>query len=132
MSRIPTRNGRLLRWRGKLGVLLLTVVRGLLEVRPSDGDLDTCVYCGGRVREGWAPQHAADCPSLTKLFPVTLRDLWPYGPSSCMTCETQFWPGDHYTLRLTDNEVSEVVCLGCAAHDSLADAMERYEGEGGS
>ena len=108
----------------------------MLDVRQSDGDFDTCVFCRARGCESGEARHAADCPSLTKLFPVTLRDLWPYGPTSCMSCETPFWPGDHYTHRpaggdgVAFTDVFEVVCLGCAAHDALADAMERYEGEG--
>lgn len=136
MSRVPTRNGRLLRWRGKLGVCLLAVVRRLLDVHPSDGDFDTCVYCRARGCESGEVRHAADCPTLTLLFPVTLCDLWPDGPSLCMSCGSAFWPGDHYTHRPAAEDalafgalaplvgecvedVFEVVCLGCAAHDAL-------------
>lgn len=105
------------RFRAKLAVRLLAVARELLQVKPSDGDFDTCVYCKTPGCESEDATHARDCPAVTGVFPVTLRDLWPYGPAICDRCSSGLWPGDSYSyITLEDGPVPivEVACTGCA------------------
>ena len=62
---------------------------------------------------------ASNTPS--ELHTVTEQDLGIRGPNDpyahgmiCMDCETPFALGDTYTLRQAEDDIYEVVCLGCA------------------
>jgi hypothetical protein len=80
-----------------------------------------CVFCGAECVAGeW--YHAAECPSVTGLFPVREGDLKPYG-MVCCECEGPFVVGDFYVHRTIDPgseqeglagaAVVDVVCIGC-------------------
>lgn len=112
--------------RAVLALALLRAARALLDVQPVNGDFDTCTYCGATGCEDGSAVHKAECPSLTGVFPIALRDIWPDGPTRCGHCDTTLWPGDHYVLLpLEDGEhcdVFEVVCVGCKAQVELLTA----------
>lgn len=97
-----------------------------------------CIYCEADCYED-EPEHAADCPSTTGVYPVRLEDLGPPCPHcgeptlgfGCVDCGAQLQPGDHYMHRiLTEGDsslpdmegasLSEVICVGCAAKEALA------------
>lgn len=89
-----------------------------------------CIYCNADCYES-EPEHAADCPSVTDVFPFTEKDTLcrcgrPLPDDQrmvCMDCKATFEPGDHYTHRWVgeadmgfgSHPVGEVICLGCAA-----------------
>lgn len=109
--------------RGRTGAGLLELARWVLKIEPSDSDFDTCVECGvSGCLEGTA-EHRPDCPSVTGVHPVRLKDLWPGGPMACLRCGDTLWPGDSYTLIIVGQAevmgnvvpMGEVACLGCAA-----------------
>lgn len=79
-----------------------------------------CVYCMADCSEG-DPEHAADCPSTTGLFPVTGADLGIRGPDdpyahgmTCMDCGAEFKVGDFYAQRQVESHLFEIVCVGCS------------------
>lgn len=96
-----------------------------------------CVYCEADCYVD-EPEHAVDCPSSTRVFPVREKDLMPcvncghhlHG-MRCMDCEAELSVGDHYMHREVDHgdpllpgiecaPVFEVICVGCAAKEHLA------------
>ena len=87
------------------------------------GWFDQCVYCGAPGCADDTAEHALDCPSCTGIFPVE-HDMLGYG-ARCGSCGHEFDQSENYMLRElahdTDDHplVWEVVCVGCAAHDSL-------------
>lgn len=93
-----------------------------------------CVYCGADCYVVWYKdgppdyrdpdevEHEAECPAVTGLFPVTMRDLGMRGPHDpyahgmrCMDCGSEFQLGDFYAHRPSGEmpEVMETVCVGC-------------------
>jgi hypothetical protein len=87
-----------------------------------------CVFCGADCYED-EPEHAADCPSSTGVYPFTEKDMTcPYCKRPleerhrmlCSECEAPFEIGDHYTHRQIDDDVYEPICLGCAAKEATA------------
>lgn len=79
-----------------------------------------CVWCNADCFDD-EPEHARDCPQVTSLYPVTEQSLGMRGPDdpyahgmTCMDCETPFKLGDTYTHRQIEDDVFEVVCLGCS------------------
>ena len=96
-----------------------------------------CVYCQA---DCWVdePEHAADCPSNTGIWPVRERDgaLCPHCgkdtllPIHCIDCGAELNVGDHYAMRDSETGeqvvkpdaggIGEVICLGCAARLGLA------------
>lgn len=95
-------------------------------------DFRWCVFCKADCHAD-TPEHAADCPSVTDVWPVTEQLLGIRGPNDpyahgmrCMGCGDEFKLGDHYTRRVVEDgdallpgvegaAVYEVICLGCAA-----------------
>lgn len=103
-----------------------------------------CVHCAADCYAD-EPEHAADCPSSTGIYPFTEKDMeCPYCKRElgeehrmvCGECEQPFQVGDHYTHRWLDEEtpagsppraaqgmadapIGEVICLGCAAKEEL-------------
>lgn len=88
-----------------------------------------CVHCKA---DCWVddPEHAADCPSVTGLWPVREQELQPCRKCGtpahgmcCMDCGAELKLGDFYVLRDADTggiaserpHVGEVVCVGCGA-----------------
>lgn len=58
---------------------------------------------------------------VPEIMVVTERDLGIRGPNDpyahgmvCMDCGTPFAVGDSYAHRQTEDDVFEVVCIGCA------------------
>lgn len=58
---------------------------------------------------------------VPEIMVVTERDLGIRGPNDpyahgmvCMDCGTSFAVGDSYAHRQTEDDVFEVVCVGCA------------------
>lgn len=112
--------------RARLATWMLQRVWSLLDVEPKDHlDFDTCTFCGAEVgMEGDGPEeHQPGCEMLTGLHTVTLRDLWPGGPSCCDGCGTTLWPGETEAhIPIGDAEgipILEVACVGCAAHAAV-------------
>lgn len=84
-------------------------------------DFDICIYCGADGCEYGTAVHADDCPSETGVFPITVEDSKCFacgaatGSMHCMDCNAELKLGDHYTHRWIEDDVGEIVCLGCAA-----------------
>lgn len=121
------------RLRAKIAVRVLDVAQALLGgVKPHNGDFDTCVYCEATGCESGDADHAEDCPIVTGIFPVTLRDMWPNGPAQCSTCHTLLWPGDTYSTipqePIGGIPVGLVACTGCAILGQLETAPPEEEG----
>lgn len=69
-----------------------------------------CIYCSADCFED-EPKHGPGCPTITGLYPTTNQDLeWGV---TCMDCNTEFKDGDFYAIREIDENVHEVVCIGC-------------------
>jgi hypothetical protein len=97
-----------------------------------------CVFCGADCHAD-EPDHAAECPSTTGVFPVREEDFGPkcvhcgkgaFGPMHCMDCGSELGLGDHYMHREIDPgdpllggaagaSISEIICVGCAAKEAL-------------
>lgn len=90
-----------------------------------------CHYCRADTTDEDA-EHAPDCPTVTRLFPVEERDvLCPgckrtYIGMRCTSCRDEFKVGDTYTLQkfmdgdgtsMADAPGYNVVCMSCAALD---------------
>lgn len=78
-----------------------------------------CVYCEADCYAD-EPEHDAECPSNTGLYPVTTETLGMRGPDDpyafgarCMDCGVEFKLGDTYTHREVADDVREMVCVGC-------------------
>lgn len=101
--------------------------------------MNPCIYCGTEWPYPNEIVHAADCPSITGLYPVLDRDLgqkvecvecghvnrWPPG-FCCTGCGAEFQVGDFYCHRpmpgaevpgLSVSEFVAIVCMSCAASD---------------
>jgi predicted RNA-binding Zn-ribbon protein involved in translation (DUF1610 family) len=98
-----------------------------------------CIYCDADCYAD-EPEHADDCPSGTGVYPVTEQLLKPicphcgeslYGLPRCMDCGEPFKLGDRYMYRVVEAgdpllpgiegaEVREVICIGCAAWETVA------------
>lgn len=99
-----------------------------------------CVYCEADCKVD-EPEHAADCPSSTGVFPVREQDFGPkcahcgeraFGASMrCGDCGAELKVGDFYMHRELDPgdpldpgmggaAIYEVICVGCAASEALA------------
>jgi hypothetical protein len=104
--------------RAVAGVALIKAGRFLLKMpATASGDFDTCIYCKATGCENGSAEHRADCPVVTGIHPVQLRDMWPGGPAKCEGCDTLLWPGDHYsciTLQDGPTPILQVACTGCA------------------
>lgn len=64
-------------------------------------------------------REVSNTPS--ELHTVTMQDLGMRGPDDpyaygmiCMDCEAPFALGDTYAHRQTEDDIFEVVCVGCA------------------
>jgi hypothetical protein len=98
-----------------------------------------CVFCNADCYEDDA-EHAADCPSVTGVFPVREQDFGPtcvhcgkgaFGGMRCSDCGAALRLGDHYMHRevepgdpsvpgIAGASVQMVICVGCAAKDAFA------------
>ena len=105
----------------------------------SDDPFRYCVFCNADCYVDEA-EHADDCPSVTRVWPVREEDMGPkcshcgeraFGPMHCMDCGASLNVGDHYMHREVDPgdpllpgiegaPVYEVICVGCAAKEALA------------
>lgn len=79
-------------------------------------DLRFCIYCEADCDEA-DPAHTDGCPLRTDVFAVSGDEP---GGITCMDCEQPFEPADHYTHRWVEEDIGEVICLGCAAWEALA------------
>lgn len=115
---------RSLRWnedklRAQVAVRLIDTGRYLLRLRGGELiDFDRCIHCNAPGCESGEVEHRPDCPSVTGVYPVRLKDMWP-GGMFCGRCQTPLWPGDQYShIPLTPEgaavPVVEVACTGCA------------------
>lgn len=75
-----------------------------------------CIYCEADC-EGPDPEHTDGCPFSTDVWPVSGEEP---GGVACMDCGHPFAPGAFYTHRWIEEDVGEVICLGCAALEELA------------
>lgn len=96
-----------------------------------------CIYCKADCYVD-EPEHTADCPQSTGLFPILDQDLGPKCSACghqdgvcCGQCERPFALGDCYVLRdlqtnavgfntaepkgLDEAPICEYLCLSCAA-----------------
>lgn len=80
-----------------------------------------CIHCSVDCEE-YEPEHGPECPQTTGLWPVTEQELGMRGPNDpyahgmrCMDCGDEFALGDFYAHRRIEDDVFEVVCVGCAA-----------------
>lgn len=124
-----------MRLRARLGLLALWIARKAFGVSAptSDPDWTHCKWCGADCGDpvsglpgDEAPDHAADCPAATGIYPVALRDCFPHGVSHCTACGCPLWPGDHYSLVQQEAEgvvggvpvdgiaIYMQTCTGCA------------------
>lgn len=78
-----------------------------------------CIWCNCDCYED-EPDHRFDCPSQTGLRPITPRELGMRGPNdpyahgmACMDCGTPFRVGDFAAHRSIEDDIYEVVCVGC-------------------
>lgn len=120
-------SSRWLRLRIRLGRRFYRWAKALygLQMVSNGLDLIHCVHCGVDIEED---DHPEDCPSVTGVYPVTPRDCWPAG-MLCDRCDTEFWPGDFYSLiqvgseydQATSPPVYEVACTGCAVLAGVAE-----------
>jgi hypothetical protein len=115
-----------------------------LKPRPTDEDRERepfrwCVFCDADCHED-DPEHADDCPSITGIFPVRLHkhcdSCTCNGTIRCMDCGAELKVGDFYMHREIEGTdfmavspfagaaVSEVICMGCKAHDELPTNQE--------
>lgn len=93
-----------------------------------------CVHCGADCHAD-EPDHAADCPFLTGVWPVRVEkhcESCSCDPAIlCCDCGARLGVGDFYMLREVEAgdpfrggfehaAVSEVICIGCKAHDDGA------------
>lgn len=98
-----------------------------------------CVHCGADCYAD-EPEHAADCPMVTGVYPVREEHFGPkcvhcgkgaLGGMCCIDCGAELKGGDHYMHREVDPgdpllpgiegaSVREVICVGCAAREALA------------
>lgn len=85
----------------------------------SDDPYRYCIHCAADCYED-EPEHAADCPFTTGLWPVTAETLGMRGPDDpyalgmvCMDCGDPFAIGDTYALRQLADNAFEAVCIGC-------------------
>jgi hypothetical protein len=83
-----------------------------------------CIYCRADCAAE-EPEHAADCPVLTRLWPVTERELQPCrhcgGPTMPMVCEEcghEFEIGEHFVTEQDDVIFRRIFCVGCGAQVS--------------
>lgn len=81
----------------------------------SDPDFRYCVYCGCDCDDfpGIEPDHTQDCPNVTGLFPVSVRDI--RAQLTCMDCNELFKPGDYFVRVREERDIAEEVCVGCGA-----------------
>lgn len=100
-----------------------------------------CVHCGA---DCYLPkdeqEHAADCPVMTNVYPITMCELGMRGPGDpyahgmcCSECLSPFELGDSYSYRTLQEQspcdcengclqcapILEPICLGCAAVEAL-------------
>lgn len=115
---------QILEFRSRAGVYALDLARRLLDIKPSDGDFDTCVFCQAKGCVDGTAEHRPDCPSQTNVYPVQLHDMWPGGPSLCEGCGTKLWPGSTFShvphrdgdgnpLDVGGIPIYEIRCVGC-------------------
>ena len=82
-----------------------------------------CVHCNADCYDD-DPEHAEDCPASTGVWPVREKDLLPcsncghpHNQMFCMDCREELKAGDRYMHRQVDDDVYEIICVGCAAKD---------------
>lgn len=80
-----------------------------------DPDYRYCVWCGTDCDDfpGPHPEHTQECPLETGVFPISVRDL--RDQLRCLDCNELFKPGDYYVQVREEQDIAEIVCLGCGA-----------------
>jgi hypothetical protein len=86
----------------------------------SDPDYRYCTYCKCDCDDfpGAKPDHAEDCPDVTGLFPVSVKDIREH--LQCLDCSEPFKPGDYYVQVREEHDIADIVCLGCGMLESIA------------
>lgn len=73
-----------------------------------------CIYC---AVDCWVdePEHTAECPSVTNLWPVRPEDI----DTACAKCGEPFTPHDFYIHEQIgtpgETPIAMCVCISCAA-----------------
>lgn len=75
-------------------------------------DSDICIYCQAPGCDEGIVTHAADCPQVTHVFPVTLDDAGSF----CCSCHSPLIDDEFYALIPEGRDGYDfVVCLACVA-----------------
>ena len=86
----------------------------------SDPDYRYCKYCGTDCDDfpGLKPDHSQECPFETGLFPVSAQDM--RDQLQCMDCDVPFKPGDYWVQVREDQDVAQIVCIGCGMLEAIS------------